>query len=323
LLNRSLPDDLRAPLEDHLERCPACRRELAETRHALEVFSAHVATDRLVDYSAGRLVEAERELVERHLARCQSCAEELSLLDAGRKSLAADTPAPSLPQAPVLRPASPPLWRWGTLAASLLAAAALTGWSLTWLSTERAGSTLAADRAELARRIADLEGEQHRLLTEQVGPATQRAAELERELAGLTAELQELRRGSSGADRIARLQEENQRLRQPRGNALINLLPQDLVARGGPAAAPPATAGRGTVVLLNGALDPGAPAEPYRLEVRDPNGRLLTQIEGLEPDDAGTVAVTFPPGSLPTGALTLALFPSGGDEPVVYRFEVH
>lgn len=87
--------------------------------------------DEVVDLAAGRLDPARAEAWEAHAASCGECSVELrrerrlqSLLAAMPDAPGVDLPVPTLPAAPVLRPAL----RWGWAAA--VAAAVATVWAL-------------------------------------------------------------------------------------------------------------------------------------------------------------------------------------------------
>jgi len=142
-LNGSLNAEETASLEAHLETCPKCRQEHRDVAFAAAAYSAHPPAEDLVDFAFHRLaLSPRRSTVERHLKFCSACAEELSLIEASRDSLAeldasgADepprTPSQSIPVVREMRPrrtANATFWRSTALAASL---AAIVGTGL-WL----------------------------------------------------------------------------------------------------------------------------------------------------------------------------------------------
>src|SRR4029453_18956276 len=67
---------------DHYPRCPWCAAEVrAWTEVHLALAPPHPESARLLAYRAGALAAPERERVDRHVAGCRSCAEELRALD--------------------------------------------------------------------------------------------------------------------------------------------------------------------------------------------------------------------------------------------------
>ena len=114
-LQRALtPAELLAA-DDHLSVCSTCRRRLveagrpeallsnvraslnAEARHA----PTHLVYEQLADYVDGRVDEAEREVMDSHLAVCTQCKEEMRDLFAFKETLAraplAEVNAPATP----------------------------------------------------------------------------------------------------------------------------------------------------------------------------------------------------------------------------------
>lgn len=152
LLNRTLGDDERRQIEKHLEDCPACRHELAETSFAGEVFQQHLSTEQLVAYGFGEtLAGDDQSLVLKHLASCTECADELELVRASHHAAegAITEEARVLPW-PGHRPSVVPTWHWGVLAASLLFG---TVGIFGWLQSEQKLSRV----AKLEARISELE----------------------------------------------------------------------------------------------------------------------------------------------------------------------
>jgi hypothetical protein len=80
LLNGTLAAEEAESMRGHLASCAACRRELGETRWAAALFGTHVPTDVLIAL-AWRKAEpsAALEVARRHIDRCPTCAEELTL----------------------------------------------------------------------------------------------------------------------------------------------------------------------------------------------------------------------------------------------------
>jgi len=80
LVNGSLDGEELGKLHEHLGGCEACRRELADTGTAARIFSQHVPSLALAEYSQGLTPgDLDGTLIEAHVASCQSCREELEL----------------------------------------------------------------------------------------------------------------------------------------------------------------------------------------------------------------------------------------------------
>ncbi len=131
LLAGSLEPVERADLEQHLEGCAACRRELTATGAVVGLFRAHPAPEDLVDYLGKELAPERAALVAGHLGGCGPCREELELLAESRRDM--DQAFGPLPTKALRFPprALHAPWRWIAVAASL--AAVVAGWG--WVST--------------------------------------------------------------------------------------------------------------------------------------------------------------------------------------------
>lgn len=130
LLNGTLDPGERDEVRAHLESCEACRRELDETRQAMNVFEQHLSTRDLVARAEGRDTELPAEAVEAHLESCPECAEELTLLT-GSLQAYGDALEPK-PSPPASRPTVAAYWRHGAIAATVVALASLALWVATW-----------------------------------------------------------------------------------------------------------------------------------------------------------------------------------------------
>lgn len=79
-LHGSLETEEGEAVAGHLESCSDCRRELDDTARVAWIADRHVPTEVLADYAFGTPIEGfDRGILERHLAHCPSCREELSL----------------------------------------------------------------------------------------------------------------------------------------------------------------------------------------------------------------------------------------------------
>lgn len=130
-LNGSLDAGERRAVEEHLESCEVCRRELADTRFAGAVFGQHLSAETLVDYGFGRAPpDVGVDVVEEHLATCPKCSAELELVRESAWRAGRD-------EARILPFASPrrqtvPRSSWAALAAGIVGvvAAGWMGWEL-------------------------------------------------------------------------------------------------------------------------------------------------------------------------------------------------
>lgn len=149
-LNRSLGSAERDAVRDHLERCPACRGELAATLEVARLHDTHPVAGSLVALAFGELDAAERDALERHLAQCEACRDDLALAraSAALEAVAGDRRIAAFAGAPSARPGTG-LGRWAA-AAAVVALAVLGGWLL--LSRQGAES----ERRALEGRLADL-----------------------------------------------------------------------------------------------------------------------------------------------------------------------
>lgn len=194
LVNGTLDADERREVEEHLADCASCRRELAATREAFDLYSAHLPPELLTAYAEAPDAESwkvgggpdgpgavvERDVVEAHLDHCNDCRDDLALVRESRAALGLDTRStgtsapgeaeastPVLPFTPDRRtagdvdPSAPPVaipgprrWPWVALAASILLALVTAG--LWWTASQQLDQRQA--RVEiLEQRLADLQ----------------------------------------------------------------------------------------------------------------------------------------------------------------------
>ena len=105
-------------LDDHTERCEACRRKLLSAEEMSRAFQGlqsmlaeaaaepeeHPADEELSAYLSGTLAPIEREVVESHLAWCEECSEGLADLRRFRTFMSSYPPQVHNPEEPAARP---------------------------------------------------------------------------------------------------------------------------------------------------------------------------------------------------------------------------
>jgi anti-sigma factor RsiW len=104
------PPELLA-VTDHVAQCESCRREVSDERRirasfaslqsglraAVSEASEHPHYEQIADYVDGKLNEAEREKVEKHLNTCPSCVGDASDLRAFRAMMSTYSPKEHMP----------------------------------------------------------------------------------------------------------------------------------------------------------------------------------------------------------------------------------
>lgn len=141
LLNGTLEPQEREDLRTHLKDCEDCRRELEETRQAMDVFQQHVPAGDLIAHAEGREAELPQSVVDAHLESCPECAEELTLLVGSLHTYGRTQKAPEPTRQRQLVPA---FWRQAAQAAALVGLIAVAGWIATWQGLEAPRSQIAA-----------------------------------------------------------------------------------------------------------------------------------------------------------------------------------
>ena len=293
LLNGSLEAEEAGGLEAHLEGCAACREERDRARLAARLFATHPTAGDLVAHAFGDLDDAARAALGAHLAACEGCRQELDLVTASRDVMDGGAGATV-----GVRPLPASRARALATAAAVAALIAAGGWWVTWQRLRSADAVAEGRQAALQRRLEDLEAAAARpgapppLATPAATPAAgERIAALERELAGL---------------------------RQPSaGLAVLELVPEEMVVRGAPAATPALAGGEPAMLLLvaEGIADGGR----YRVRVE----RAGVPWEGAaRAARAGELALYLPARSLPPGRHRLQVLTPAGETVASYRIVV-
>jgi len=337
LVNDSLDEADRPEVEDHLRTCADCRRALAETRGAFELFAAHPPVEAIVaraeadgvwddtvDFEGGRI---GREALDAHLAHCAECREELELARDSRRELEGEEAAPAgegragavvpfaLPARPDAGAARGFDWRPLALAASLLLAVIAAGG---WLFTAQEAADRQARVDELEERLAPgpagkLEGAEPA-----EPPEAATVAELEERLAEIARAAEEASASAAAAERqLAGLEAVNERLREALARSpQVLQIATPVVQRGGPGAPPEVSraAGRAVVTVFTdlAEIDLSGGRLTWRLAA---GGATVAEGGPLARfrDPLGGEYVTVPlvTGDLPPGEATLTLLEDG------------
>lgn len=191
LLNGTLEAAEAQAARAHFAHCAACQRELEETAVAWRVGRQHAPAELLLDYAfAQPVAELQRELLERHLAACQQCSEELAMARASRQwaETAERATPPKVAQFPSsARPRRAQLWQYGALAACLALLFALGGWFLSARHAQTEQARWSAQERQWHAQVARLEGENRQLQQANQQQLGDQAAELQARLRELTA----------------------------------------------------------------------------------------------------------------------------------------
>jgi len=316
LLNGTLAAEEAEELRAHLRGCADCRRELRATTAAWALFDAHPPAAEVVAHALGTAPTSPD--VATHLERCAACRLEVALVreEAGDEGEQREAPAQrqatpperaGVPAVAVFAPraasrsgARPLL----ALAAAVLAVLVGAGWFLTWQRLQTTDAAAAARRAALERRVAELEAALRRPASSPVAAATPSAAPLE-------------------GERLATLERELAGLRQPQGLAVVELMSEETVLRGGESKRPSVARDRPATLLL--VADGLAAGTRYRIRVapRGDAGIGTVLWEGTtRADDSGVLALYLPAASLPRGEHLLRVLRLDGGLVASYRLAV-
>lgn len=273
----ALDRDEREAVERHLGACEACRTELARTRAVAALHAAaHPLTERLIAAAWAADHPPDSDEIEQHVAECADCREDLALARASRALESSGTGGGEVVALAPVGSAGRPA-RWPLALAATLAVAALT-WGLL---EARRGEAARLDAARLAGRL--------------------RGAEQQAELAAAARAA-----GERESQRVRELEREVARRRAPRaGLLLVELLPElALRAAGSAPSIELVRTGSADIALLLGLERAGAFAS-YTVRARRPEGGELWKLEGVRPDERGTLNLLVAAEDLPAGLLRL------------------
>jgi anti-sigma factor RsiW len=296
-LSDTLAPDAKQQTRAHLAQCPRCRREFQETVEAAAIYEQHPPEEALVDYAFDQPgVTHQRTLIERHLATCSACAEELKLVQESRrlseKEVATVTvlrPAPRLADAAKISVWPIRMWQYGALAASLLGFIAIGGWLWSWQQSRQLQANLSGQQRELGERLAKLEAENQQLRQPKSLPSPPED-QTKQELAQLRAQVKELT--------------------APQINIpVLEVYPQELAQRGTPATAnqlqvPP----HAQVITLILNSQSKTEARSYSLEILAAQNRVVANSQGLVRHATGDYTVSVPTRLLPSGRYTFNVY---------------
>lgn len=329
LLNGSLEPEERQAVEEHLETCEACRRELAATREAAALYAAHPEPEALVSFAVGETPPGvSAQVVEAHVAHCPECAHELAMIrDSRARSLGSPAAADEAGGGKVLPgPWTVGRWRALGLAAGLAAAVASMGWLWAALAPDPARERLAAERATLAQELADARRELARLADAapdegggDLAVTRERVAELERQLKATAAEL------SEAESRIAGLSREVESL----GGPAVGRVPAPLYPS--PESRPLRSGAEDSkireiscpegICIVNLIFSPmQAGADTVYAEVLNADGATVWRGSGpVAPTDT-EASLRIRRGDLPAGAVEIRLHRGAADGELLGRF---
>ena len=349
LLNASLEDSERREVEDHLRTCAGCRRALAETRGAFELFAVHPPVEAIVaraaldepwvetvDFAGGRI---GREALDAHLENCAGCREELELARDSRRAIEDEAEPSSEGRTGVVVPLARPGrsagagaragldWRPLALAASLLLAVVAGGG---WLFTAQEAADRQARIEELEGRTAPApDGSVEGADPAETGAAGATIAELEAQIGELARSAEAASASIDAAERqLAGLEDANESLREAlaRSPQVLQIV-TPVVQRGGPGERPEVSrsAGRAVVTVYTelAEIELGSGRLSWRLSGAGggtlAEGGPLTRFR--DPLGGEYVSVPLATGELPAGEATLTLL-EGGREVADLRLRV-
>jgi hypothetical protein len=308
LLNGTLTEEERQQVRHHLASCESCRRDLADTRLAFEMFDQHLPAEAIVALAWGETPPGiDPALVEEHLASCPQCATELELARTSRGLEEDERIVPLKPRtAPVPVPAPIGRTGWGGWKAAALAAG-LAGVvaSAGWLQTAGRVQTLEERLAEQPAAAAPAPAPSAAGGSGAEAAEAQRIAELERQLQQAN-EAMTTQQGQ--IEQLEQLAQARPATPTPRINTWIDTIqPSTDVVRGEQTGAKRIPAAAQATLLLG-----AAHVETHRehaIEILDTSGKVVWKAAGLALNaDYSAYTLTLEPGTLPKGSYTVHVY---------------
>jgi predicted anti-sigma-YlaC factor YlaD len=314
LLNGTLDDGERARVLQHLTTCEACRRDLADTRLAAEIFDQHPPAEAILALAWDETPRGiDPALLEEHLESCPRCTAELELARMSRR-LEEDERIVPLPRKVTPTPAPVPVtgwrgWKSAALAAGLAGVVAFTGWfqtagrvhTLEERLATRAVATAPAPVPVPAPPVAGGSGEEATGAGRQAAELEKQLQEMEARAAALRAQEQELRRR---ADQLAAAQPS-----LPQINGRIETVqPGGDVVRGNEPTGLHEIQGKELSILLLTANHPESHRE-HAIEIVDAAGKTVWSADGLVRDaDHSLYQLRLPSGALRPGTYAIRVY---------------
>ena len=311
LLNGTLNDEERRGVLQHLETCEGCRRDLAETRLAFELFDQHLPAEAIVALAWGETPAGiDPALLEEHLAGCPRCAAELELARMSR-GLEEDERIVPLKPRTAAAPASSGRTGWGGWKAAALAAGfagvvAATG----WIQTVGRVQTLEERLAERPAVQAPIPAPAPPTGGSGVDAAeARRIAELEKQLQQAN---EALTTQQGQIEQLEQIAEARPAAPAPRINTFIDQIqPVNDVVRNreqaGVRRVPAAS--QATLLLGLGSEHVETTHRDHVLEILDASDKVVWTRSGLVLNvDYSAYPLTLEPGALPKGPYTIRVY---------------
>ena len=328
LLNGTLTEEERQQVRQHLASCESCRRDLADTRLAFEMFDQHLPAEAIVALAWGETPPGiDPALAEEHLESCPQCATELELARTSRGLEEDERIVPLRPRSSPAPPAVPVRdqertrgwggWKAAALAAGLAGVVASAG----WLQTAGRVQTLEERLAERPASAAPAPA------PSAAGGSGAEAAEAQR-IAALEKQLQQANEAMTTQqgqiEQLEKLAQARPAPSAPRINTWVDTIqPSTDVVRGEQAGTKRVPAGAQATLLLG-----AAHVETHRehaIEILDASGKLVWQAAGVTLNvDYGAYTLTLEPGTLPKGTYTVRAYgiAEGGKRELVETYSI-
>ena len=308
LLNGTLSDEERQQVLQHLATCTACRRHLADTRLAAEIFDQHPPAEAILALAWDETPRGfDPALLEEHLAACPRCAADLEL---ARMSHRLEQDEKIVPLVRRTAPAAGTGWRgWkaSALAAGLAGVVAFAGWF------HSAGRVQTLEEDLASRPVAQAPAPP--LASGGDATAQQLAAEIEergRTIEQLEAKLNEAQQQTAElngkVEQLAQARPATPASQSPQINVWARqITPTADVVRGS-VAEPMEVPGRTYATLLLYSVHEETHRE-HVVEIEDSTGKVVWNANGLalDPETRG-YSLTLPPGSLRPGSYTIHVY---------------